>query len=655
MKKTLRTILAGAVALLAVSCYDDSELKDQNAALQEDLDSFKESLIDASQLGLSRSNFFLRYTDSKTIQLTAENIAEYYVMAKPDGWKASFEGAALTVIAPTKEAYQIGAAELSGEILIHATSNTGACKVAKLAVEAGEGLRLSVDDEGNVNILNAYTSTQSNEEGEDVFGFTNFCIGICPAQEFYSFEDNYKMTFEEAWNKSQSAPTESVCFYYNNRTPGTYVEGEYEIDDIKTTMNTLYNTDMGNYKDLPYGAYVLFAASMNDKGLPADGIVVKDYLNVIHEVEADSLAHDEVVLSLSVAGADSYMIGGVAKNMYSIRFDSFDEYMNCSSMMMMGPWYGFVNYGATMYLGTEIPASEMPAKLSVSQMANYGEPLEPGATYHVWVMPMFNHKKTIDMANSYPDEGYYAYKYNYDYVADFKPFVLEVKANELKAGAVVPTLEEGTKALYEVKGKITLDETSAKVYYAFYTANQWAEFAGSKDAVRNDLFENGSDISSTGEVTYTSNVTPGTEYVLAAVAISKDGKYSDVVECSLSTSDITRDANIAVTLESLNLTDGTYTAVLNVTGATNVGGYNITNSDFDKIVATAEKNILTKPGTATSYQFATVTDGKATVTFTHSNAKADYFVWGYNVVEGEVVLASEPLVFNLAENLPKTE
>ena len=35
MKKTLRTILAGAVALLAVSCYDDSELRGKVDKLDE--------------------------------------------------------------------------------------------------------------------------------------------------------------------------------------------------------------------------------------------------------------------------------------------------------------------------------------------------------------------------------------------------------------------------------------------------------------------------------------------------------------------------------------------------------------------------------------------------------------------------------------------
>ena len=35
MKKTLRTILAGALALLAVSCYDDSELRGKVGKLDE--------------------------------------------------------------------------------------------------------------------------------------------------------------------------------------------------------------------------------------------------------------------------------------------------------------------------------------------------------------------------------------------------------------------------------------------------------------------------------------------------------------------------------------------------------------------------------------------------------------------------------------------
>ena len=44
MKKTFRTILAGAVALLAVSCYDDSDLRGQIGDLDERLKAVEATL-----------------------------------------------------------------------------------------------------------------------------------------------------------------------------------------------------------------------------------------------------------------------------------------------------------------------------------------------------------------------------------------------------------------------------------------------------------------------------------------------------------------------------------------------------------------------------------------------------------------------------------
>ena len=40
---------------------------------------------DASSIVLGRTDFFLMYGGSKKVELTAEGISDYYVMAKPDG------------------------------------------------------------------------------------------------------------------------------------------------------------------------------------------------------------------------------------------------------------------------------------------------------------------------------------------------------------------------------------------------------------------------------------------------------------------------------------------------------------------------------------------------------------------------------------------
>ena len=106
--------------------------------------------------------------------------------------------------------------------------------------------------------------------------------------------------------------------------------------------------------------------------------------------------------------------------------------------------------------------------------------------------------------------------------------------------------------------------------------------------------------------------------------------------------------------EPANATNyGRYTAVLNVTGASKICGYNISKSA--SVISTAEAYIAKSTGKYTYYQWVDVVDGKATVVFQENSRKTDYYVWGYNVdSEGNLEeLQSEPLVFNIATSLAK--
>ncbi|MBQ8855478.1 MAG: hypothetical protein IJ023_04930, partial [Bacteroidales bacterium] len=154
---------------------------------------------DNSILGVARADFFLRYEGQKTVQINQEAVAECYVMAKPDGWKANIVDGALVVTAPTKKAVEIGAAETEGLVLLHATSLTGACKVAKVEVKAGPGLTLAVDINGNVTIENSYYGESTNMWGETSFGFSDFIFGLATPSLFHEDPEAYVQVYNDTW------------------------------------------------------------------------------------------------------------------------------------------------------------------------------------------------------------------------------------------------------------------------------------------------------------------------------------------------------------------------------------------------------------------------------------------------------------------------
>ena len=81
--------------------------------------------------GASGVSYF-RFGAERDYRVTTTGVAEYSI-SKPDGWRASCADGVLTVTAPAAENVW---AETSGEIVVHATSRTGSCKIIRMGVEA---------------------------------------------------------------------------------------------------------------------------------------------------------------------------------------------------------------------------------------------------------------------------------------------------------------------------------------------------------------------------------------------------------------------------------------------------------------------------------------------------------------------------------------
>ena len=593
-------------------------------------------------LGLSRANFFLRYEGEKKVELTAEGIEEFYVMAKPNGWKASFDKNILTVTAPTKAAIEIGAAEKVGEVLVHATTNDGKCKIAKIDVKAGPGLTLDVDTNGNITVENSYYGETTNMWGDVSFGFSDFVFGLATPADFNADPVKYLETYNTTW----SAPNYSDIIFpslYNIAQGGEYVEGEYETDIVKTTVSEAYFMMM--YEELPAGShFVVWAAPVDGEGKAVIGdVVYTEYLHLTHKVDVASVSHCDATLKLEVAGAASYIINAVAESEYNNEWNpmTFEDYMQAP---MGGPWSGFKNYGAAEALGIEIPAEALPAEFKLSEVL--GDKLSFGENYKVWVMPVPAHMKKLDEVNSMPEWDYFVYDFSaFDFDKHFMPYVFDIKTNDIVAGGEYEAeLEFVSNTLTSIEVDITAAEGTESIYYNWYKTSEYVDFA-SEAEIRASLIENCySPMTGSGSVSKT-YANPGEEWVLATFSVGTDGKYGKVVAKTFSTADIPYSENITVEVVSCTLSeDGkNYTVTVNVTGADKVMGYNITDNEESK--ATYLKNVCMNGHRSSyyGYQMANVTDGQAVLTFALNTYKKNYYVAAYTVANNAVNAISKDI------------
>ena len=598
---------------------------------------------DNSILGIARADFFLRYEGQKTVQINQEAVTECYVMAKPDGWKATIVDGALVVTAPTKKAVEIGAAETEGQVLLHATTLTGACKVAKVDVKAGPGLTLSVDINGNVTVENSYYGESTNMWGETSFGFSDFILGLATPSLFHDDPQAYVQYYNDNWG----APSwDDIIFpsAYNIAEQGIYVEGEYETDIVKTTVAEAYF--MMNYVDLPDGAnYVVWVAPADGEGKAViEDMVYTDYVNIKWNVAVKEVTHSDITLTAEVAGASKFIINAVAESSYNSEWNpmSFDDYMNAP---MGGPWNGFKSYGAAEALGLVVNVEDVPAEFKLSEIL--GQQLAFGENYKIWVMPVFDHLAIYDEANSMPEYDYYVYDFSaFDYEDHFLPFVLDAKTNELQAGGeYAATLKLNRSEFSAIYVDVEVAEGTESVYYYWYTPEEYAEFE-SDAAVMEALFMDCyNPLTANGQINK-NYINPGDEYVLATVSIGTDGKYGEIVTGNFAALEIPYDENIKVELVSAvpDAEGKNYTVTVKVTGATKVMGYNLTHSDY--YYGQFPLNVCKNGHKASysGYQMADVVDGQAVLTFAKSTYKKDYYVAAYNVTDGVVSAISAEFV-----------
>ena len=575
--------------------------------------------VDQSVLGLSQQSFYLRYEAAKALQLTAEGIEEYCVMSKPDGWRASFDGTTLNILSPTKKAVAAGVAELSGEIIIHATTQAGKCKTAKVEVEAGPGIVLEVDVKGNLAIENSYYGYHGGW-GEPEFGFMEVAIGIAASEGFLTDPTAYVDNVINQWMLPTGDCYTYIYNFWSESKP--YVEGEYETDILTGNVAELY--EYAAYEELGYGPdLVVWAAPVDEKGLVvADDVVFVEYNHLRHDVKVAQVTHNDVVLSLDCEGASSYIVSCLADDLY----DSFESYMRGQ----FDYWTQGVGWTT---IGTEIPAASLGEEIVLSEIQE-GKLLY-GSKYWVWVMPLFEGKQ--------PGE--------YDFDKNFLPYVFEVRTNDIIPGGDLAAAYTLVGADYtSITVNVALSEETDVVHYKWYSKDNFDSFNGDMGAVRADLLEGYSIKIYKSDTLIRSNCRPDESYVLASCAIGKDGTYGNAVCGTYNTLEPPHTADIKVELETCAGVWGTPEITVKVTGADKVMGWLPYGYDEEDDYRNFVNNVCRygHEASRTGFQMADVTDGEAVLTFSRSSAQRRYYyIAAYNVENG--------MVSGICENILKVD
>lgn len=469
-------------------------------------------VVDESSIAIKAGKTFFDYGEDKTFDLNITDIAAYYVMSKPDGWKAVIDKNKLVVTAPSEEAVKLFA-EADGEILLHANTAEGKCKIAKLAVCTSAGFSLSLSEDGIVTIINPNVVTNTDWWGNTNTDFNDAFVGLATIADFeadpaayVSAIGNYEYYGDDLNYMLASWKINSMDWETGEYTVGNkYVPGEYEVDVINVTVAKMYSD--WSYKELPRGSqFVVWACPVDDMGAPSlEDLVYAYYTPVDVSAVLVSASCDEITVSMGLYGADSYIIGKVAKPMtYNYNTESYDLETYLSSYME-GLAYG-VNY-----LGMEVSeGGDVEFKLSeiVVQDMEEPSPLAPGTGYYLYVMPMKNGKAWAE--------------YTFD---DIKPYIFEFNTEKLQPGSdVTVAFEKGECTFDLIAVNITPSVAGSTVYYRFYNPEDI-------DAVENladDIIANGVP-SADAVVEAREHVEgAGAQKALAALAVDETGKYGEI-------------------------------------------------------------------------------------------------------------------------------
>ena len=438
-------------------------------------------------ISLGREEAFVGYGFSKNI--TVEGAENFYIAAKPDGWKVEQNGNVLTVWAPSKQLVDLGAAHTSGKLVVHADADK--CVYASIDVKTGAPFAISVDKEANVTFTNSIVTEYVDPDYGDVtYSWGDAAVGILAYNDFKG------MTQDEIIEYMDNLPYSFLNnIKFNNDLGGEYVDGEYEQDEYSMTLAKLGQSFWPRVNIEEGVAYVVWAVPQDADGLLEEHFTYAVYKPTKIEFEAAEISHKEAKLYADLSGADKYFVGcfptyGMPAEMVAVEMYPIRNLL-----------YGMADSIVPECIYEEGEYGESNAA-SMSELM--GQSLSPATDYYYCVIP-YEEGMVFD-----------------DPATQIFPYIKKFTTASLVEGEVaLPTLD--VVQSYK-KASVTITPAEGtEVYYAFVTDAQNLAFENS-DAKFAYLLEN-CYMPATEEYTTSKSLANGASSVLIYAAVSEDAKY----------------------------------------------------------------------------------------------------------------------------------
>ena len=397
-------------------------------------------------VSLNYESAFVGYGLSKTVKVNGAT--DFYVAAKPDGWKVEQEGNTITIWAPSKKLVELGAAHTSGKIVVHADADK--CAYASMTIETGDPFSVTIDKEGNITFANSIVAEIPDLTGmyEPEYGFMQAYVGFqnlewfvgemdtAEGMQYYIKNDLVRYTFSENLK-------------INAQVGGKYVEGEYERDVYTLSLAKLAEVmDVTIEEGSAYAVWVLPADSNGEKLEFYNYSIYKPAKTIF---SAEEIKHNDAKLYADLSGAEKYFVGAIKaedNDGNPIDFMTIIGEAYPLNMVLMG----YADEVSDYYVEGKYEGEDA---YSMSYL-NFDMKLTPGTSYYYYVVP------------------YNAGMQFYDPATQILPYVKKFTTTSLTAGEV--TLPEITAQVGFTGVTATVTPASGTtVYYAFVESDQLME------------------------------------------------------------------------------------------------------------------------------------------------------------------------------------
>ena len=303
----------GVTATAGVSVADVEDGDDTITFVFSDGSSFTIEKPIEVQFEIRSGKVYFAAAEQKTIKVLSSGIADLTVISQPSHWSADIDADGnVKVTAPEEEDWD---AADGGYVKVHACSEDGKCIVGRILVEYSTKCQLS---------LAAYNGQMNLKAASE---WSRFYYGVSTPESFKSdVEALLAIVEDEDWDVLPKIKNSSHAFE-DPETDTGFVEGYNGT--VKLPLSEIYGSELDLGKE-----YIVWAFLGDLDSYTVDNVVVSYYTHNIVNVsvtEGEKSAFD-VMVNVSVSGAESYLAHGIPQAYEEELADYLDQMAEAASM-----------------------------------------------------------------------------------------------------------------------------------------------------------------------------------------------------------------------------------------------------------------------------------------------------------------------------------